>query len=526
MTAKRREHKRHVQQHLHHSCPPPKSRVISPYFHKVADEDKFKRDRKGKNKIRAPDDGLIDSNRFIVVGSGSDVNEEANEASFSVEGDGTKKKKRKRSDRILKSSPVVVSPYFQNAKALEGQEKKTKHNSSVESNFRAASLAHINGKKKKKEQGIQNKNCNKVQQLQVTSPYFQKVFKEEEEEEEEEEVFNEKGTDSAAAASISNVPAEINVRNDKKTLSSERISPCFQKLVSGNNKNSSIKMEAKGAVFLSDNYGMKKGRMGNSCSSKDSIIGERKTQPSYPIKGNITTSNPANDGDCALTKIEDVLSQFIYKGSSSMNMGREKNVLKSQLLHPHFKNLKEENEKISPNRRRKDGKRRKKAVVKIPFTAAQKRDEAYRRRTSENTWKPPRSPFSLLQEDHAHDPWRVLVICMLLNQTTGLQAGRVLPELFTLCPNAKTAMEVATKEIEKVIRSLGLHKKRAAMLQRLSQEYLEESWTHVTQLHSVGRYAADAYAIFCTGEWDRVRPTDHMLSKYWEFLCSNRATLP
>ena len=51
----------------------------------------------------------------------------------------------------------------------------------------------------------------------------------------------------------------------------------------------------------------------------------------------------------------------------------------------------------------------------------EKMDEAYKRRTPDNTWKPPRSEFCLIQEDHAHDPWRVLVICMLLNLTTGSQ---------------------------------------------------------------------------------------------------------
>ncbi|KAL0290453.1 UNVERIFIED_CONTAM: Methyl-CpG-binding domain protein 4-like protein, partial [Sesamum radiatum] len=161
--------------------------------------------------------------------------------------------------------------------------------------------------------------------------------------------------------------------------------------------------------------------------------------------------------------------------------------------------------------------KRKKARTPV-LTAAQKRDEAYERKTPDNTWKPPRSPFNLLQEDHAFDPWRVLVICMLLNQTTGLQAGRVLSNFFQLCPNAKTAMEVASEDIEEVIRSLGLHKKRAVGIQRFSEEYLSESWTHVTDLTGVGKYAADTYAIFCTGKWERVRPVDHMLVKYWEFL--------
>ncbi|KAL6551393.1 Methyl-CpG-binding domain protein 4-like protein [Orobanche minor] len=100
-------------------------------------------------------------------------------------------------------------------------------------------------------------------------------------------------------------------------------------------------------------------------------------------------------------------------------------------------------------------------------------------------------------------------------------AGRVLSNFFQLCPNAKTVMEVATEEIEEVIRSLGLYKKRALGIQRFSEEYLNESWTHVTELNGAGKYAADAYAIFCTGKWERVRPIDHMLVKYCDFLCGN-----
>jgi methyl-CpG-binding domain protein 4 len=154
------------------------------------------------------------------------------------------------------------------------------------------------------------------------------------------------------------------------------------------------------------------------------------------------------------------------------------------------------------------------------LSAAQKLDEAYKRRSEDNNWKPPRSHHNLLQEDHAHDPWRVLIICMLLNRTTGLQAGRVISELFELCPDAKTAIEVPAKEMAKVIKSLGLQNKRAIMIQRFSEDYLSDDWTHVTQLHGIGKYAADAYAIFCTGKWTCLDPNDHMLNKYWFFLKS------
>lgn len=161
---------------------------------------------------------------------------------------------------------------------------------------------------------------------------------------------------------------------------------------------------------------------------------------------------------------------------------------------------------------------RKTPLVSPSLSLSQKTDEAYLRKTPDNTWVPPPSPCNLLQEDHWHDPWRVLVICMLLNKTSGAQTRGVISDLFALCPNAKTATKVEEKEIETLIKPLGLQNKRSKMIKRFSLEYLQESWTHVTQLHGVGKYAADAYAIFCNGKWDCVRPDDHMLNYYWEFL--------
>ncbi|XP_061357188.1 methyl-CpG-binding domain protein 4-like protein [Gastrolobium bilobum] len=162
-------------------------------------------------------------------------------------------------------------------------------------------------------------------------------------------------------------------------------------------------------------------------------------------------------------------------------------------------------------------------TVKRTLSASEKRDEAYKRRTPDNTWKPPRSEIVLLQEDHVHDPWRVLVICMLLNQTAGWQVKEVLPKLFELCPDAKSLTQVSDEEISQVIWGLGFQRRRARMLRRFSKEYLGERWTHVTQLHGVGKYAADAYAIFCTGKWDQVRPADHKLNEYWEWLHETQA---
>ncbi|KAL0654887.1 hypothetical protein Bca4012_075471 [Brassica carinata] len=130
---------------------------------------------------------------------------------------------------------------------------------------------------------------------------------------------------------------------------------------------------------------------------------------------------------------------------------------------------------------------RKTPLVSPSLSQSQKTDEAYLRKTPDNTWVPPPSPCNLLQEDHWHDPWRVLVICMLLNKTSGAQTRGVISDLFALCPNAKTATKVEEKEIETLIKPLGLQNKRSKMIKRFSLEYLQESWTHVTQLHGVGK---------------------------------------
>ncbi|KAJ0969770.1 hypothetical protein J5N97_022647 [Dioscorea zingiberensis] len=121
------------------------------------------------------------------------------------------------------------------------------------------------------------------------------------------------------------------------------------------------------------------------------------------------------------------------------------------------------------------------------LTAAEKMSNAYKRVGANNNWAPPRSSYNLLQENHYIDPWRVLIICMLLNKTSGKQVREVLRKLFCICPDAKSmAWDVDEEEIEEAITTLGLQKTRAKKMKRFSQEYLGHDWTHVTQLHGVG----------------------------------------
>ena len=70
-------------------------------------------------------------------------------------------------------------------------------------------------------------------------------------------------------------------------------------------------------------------------------------------------------------------------------------------------------------------------------------------------------------------------------------------ELMRQYPSAATAAaETDPSRIESIIYSLGLYKKRSRSMIKFSQEFLE-SWTKPSQLHGIGKYASDAYFIFC-----------------------------
>ncbi|XP_022714677.1 methyl-CpG-binding domain protein 4-like protein isoform X2 [Durio zibethinus] len=257
----------------------------------------------------------------------------------------------------------------------------------------------------------------------------------------------------------------------------------------------------------------------------------RKVSPYFP------TSREKQDllsGKCKQQL--NLLSQVVYEGCSNEKfLENGKNVSKQngkkrradvqvRMVSPYFQSSGEKQDMISGNRKPKpkviklspyfqknnneilDGMKKptKTDGLKPFLSVSEKRDEAYQRKAPDNTWIPPRSSAPLLQEDHTHDPWRVLVICMLLNKTSGNQTRKVLSNLFTLCPDAKTATEVATEEIEKVIESLGLQRKRAEMIQRMSQEYLWKEWTHVTELHGVGK---NEDVTGCRGEKNKTATT-------------------
>jgi methyl-CpG-binding domain protein 4 len=132
-------------------------------------------------------------------------------------------------------------------------------------------------------------------------------------------------------------------------------------------------------------------------------------------------------------------------------------------------------------------------------------------------WVPPRSPYSLIQEDLWPDEFFILISCMLLNCTRRQQVERVLPDLMRGWP---TAVELATAEhrdVSSVISCLGFGNRRAGTLIRFSKDYSGSGWSDARELCGIGEYAGRAWDIFCRGELGSSPPKDHALVKYWRW---------
>lgn len=137
---------------------------------------------------------------------------------------------------------------------------------------------------------------------------------------------------------------------------------------------------------------------------------------------------------------------------------------------------------------------------------------------------PPRSPYSLIQEDLWPNEWKILVSCILLNCTTRKQVEKVMPRLFQLCPDAASMSVVDKEPLARVIAPLGFKNKRSSTLISMSKAYLKGGWTHAKELPGVGEYAAAAWEIFVKRSMPSMCPKDHALTLWWKWHQRHRAS--
>jgi methyl-CpG-binding domain protein 4 len=119
----------------------------------------------------------------------------------------------------------------------------------------------------------------------------------------------------------------------------------------------------------------------------------------------------------------------------------------------------------------------------------------------------------IIQQEFQHDPWQMLVGCIMLNQTSNRNVRQVIYTFFDRWPSPQSILNANPDEIREHIRPLGFYNRRTQTIMRFSREYIEKKFTRACELHGIGKYADDSYEIFIKGNLN-VQPTDKILIKY------------
>lgn len=132
------------------------------------------------------------------------------------------------------------------------------------------------------------------------------------------------------------------------------------------------------------------------------------------------------------------------------------------------------------------------------------------------------SPYGLLQEQLNKDPWKIFVCCIFCNLTKRVQAEPYFWEVLRRWPTPHDLSLANKAELIKLIGPLGLSERRSKALIKMSDDYIKLDWKdNPTMLYGIGKYASDAYYMFCTNNWHDIRPTDGALKNYLSYLKTN-----
>lgn len=122
----------------------------------------------------------------------------------------------------------------------------------------------------------------------------------------------------------------------------------------------------------------------------------------------------------------------------------------------------------------------------------------------------------LIQEDYVDNPWKMTVICILLNQTTNQQVRKILNPLFDLIESPEKCSSLDVSEIYPIIRGTGFGNVKAKRIVSMSQKWIG-GFKSVEDLPGIGKYGKESWDIFVNCKTDFV-PTDKKLRMYLESL--------
>jgi hypothetical protein len=132
------------------------------------------------------------------------------------------------------------------------------------------------------------------------------------------------------------------------------------------------------------------------------------------------------------------------------------------------------------------------------------------------------SPYNTRQEQYRDDPWKMMMVCFMLNQTSHKQVDQIREEFFLRFPDAESLVLADESEIAQMIKILGFYNKRAKAWRQFSFEWIaavdkfggtDIPVSELEKMRGVGKYALDSWKVFQLYDYD-IEVNDHVLNWY------------
>lgn len=223
--------------------------------------------------------------------------------------------------------------------------------------------------------------------------------------------------------------------------------------------------------------------------------------PSSSSSSSTSTTNPwfvvlISPSHRRFTSIKSVLAALHIDGSSPYNESSSSALCSELLQSPSWRDVDSDS-----------GSQKLHSLLHPPITAERVTSSLV---CAPSSTSPMISPFGLLEELFVDDPWKLLVSCIFLNRTSREQADPALHSFLTRWPTLSTFLgtPLATLEsdLQKLLRPLGMHKRRTASLIAFSRAFSELTPADkrrdedIKALTCVGTYGLSAYKIFARGD--------------------------
>ena len=118
----------------------------------------------------------------------------------------------------------------------------------------------------------------------------------------------------------------------------------------------------------------------------------------------------------------------------------------------------------------------------------------------------------LIQEEYLDNPWKMMVCCILLNQTNNKQVRPILSSVFDLIPTPISTIGCDPLELAAIIKTTGFQNIKASRIIKMSDRWLA-GFNSIEELPGIGRYGKESWDIFIVGNTN-IDPTDKKLKAY------------